>query len=153
LPCLRVMGKQIARNSHCETFFSIFKRRLGHQTSESAGQFLKFLKIFTVLTAPIDWLSTPEFPHFGFSQKNYFKKASHKWGRKLKMEKFVLIKPSKFLFVNSQSQIQPSYFFIMTEALWPPKPKVLLKMALTSRCCASLKVRFRRLSNSGSSVK
>src|SRR5690606_26050650 len=41
----------------------------------------------------------------------------------------------------------------ITEALCPPNPKVLLKAALTFRCCATLKVKFNLGSSWGSSVK
>ena len=44
-------------------------------------------------------------------------------------------------------------FFTITDALCPPNPNVLLKAARTSRFCALLKVKFNRLSRSGSSVK
>ena len=35
-----------------------------------------------------------------------------------------------------------TYFFTITQALCPPKPNVLLKAALTVRCCDLLKVKL-----------
>ena len=52
---------------------------------------------------------------------------------------------SKHLHINNmpQAYCYTSYFFKMQQALWPPKPNVLLRAARTVRFCALLKVKLR----------
>lgn len=49
----------------------------------------------------------------------------------------------KHLLIKRTAYTYASYFFKMQQALWPPKPKVLLRAARTVRFCALLKVKLR----------
>ena len=49
----------------------------------------------------------------------------------------------KHLLIKHTAYTYASYFFKMQQALWPPKPKVLLRAARTVRFCALLKVKLR----------
>ena len=53
-----------------------------------------------------------------------------------------MVNSQRTIEINTAVSYQAIYFFTITEALWPPKPKVLLNAALTVLCCALLKVKF-----------